>query len=120
MRAPGVRGGWRGCLFHRLKHFKLQISARLELSSFTRTGKLGKLGKWLGNQRTKKKSNKPLTVLGQEREAQLQELVDQGLLLWDASQRKGPRNEDDKRPFDAAWKRHFAALLKYKDQHGHW
>lgn len=69
------------------------------------------LGKWLTKQRQSKKGNGP--KLSQEREFQLQQLVDQGKLLWDASAMKV------RPPKEAPWPLQYAALLEYGHQHGH-
>lgn len=74
-----------------------------------------RLGVWLSTQRQAKKGARP--ALPPEREELLQELVDQGLLQWDvptlSSLLKNRQNGEEE------WPIHFAALLKYRDEHGH-
>lgn len=74
---------------------------------------VGKLGKWLHDQRQAKKGHKS-ERLRPEREEQLQALVDQGKLLWDASMMNWRRQQDE-----MCWRRNFAALIEFRRIHGH-
>lgn len=75
-----------------------------------------KLGRWLDDQRKARKGKR--TKLLPVREALLQRLVDNGSLLWDATELKP--NEINKKKGDMNWPRAFAALLKFGEIHGHY
>lgn len=73
----------------------------------------GRLGRWLDNQRQFKKNNK----LPAEREAQIQILVDEGKMYWDASSLSASGKFKVLGGHD--WLRHYAALVEYGKEHGH-
>lgn len=86
----------------------------------------GRLGRWLDRQKCAKRGMKKTTKLTPEHEAQLQELVDKGLLRWDASairnmakERRHSEGKGPKLPHVSLWSKHFAALKKYGEEHGH-
>ena len=62
------------------------------------------LGNWLIRQREHRKKGK----LTAEREAKLQQLVDQGKFVWDIQE-----------AFDSSWEDNFKQLQEYGEQHGH-
>ena len=95
---------------------------------------VGKLGKWLDNQRTARKQamlhgadvkHRVLedgtkifrTPLLPDREGLLQKLVDDGKLSWDNSMKQVAMIY--KTEGEIIWKRHFAALNHYYDTYGH-
>jgi hypothetical protein len=71
----------------------------------------GHLGSWLCYQRRLKK--KEQSKLQPDREALLQQLVDEGFLQWDIS--RGKHTQQSSIP----WPDHFAALMEYCKEHGH-
>jgi hypothetical protein len=75
----------------------------------------GRLGIWLCTQRQSKKGMR--SALAPEREELLQELVDQGILLWDVSHLSSILKS--KHHGEEEWPIHYAALLKFRDEFGH-
>lgn len=73
----------------------------------------GKLGTWLANQRSFHSGRRGRT-LSSERDELLQKLVDDGKLLWNASEMSGTKAFGQ-----ATWPLNFAALLQYRLQYGH-
>ena len=62
------------------------------------------LGKWVDKQRQSKKNGK----LTAEREAKLQQLVDEGTFRWSVQE-----------TLDSNWEETFKQLQEYGEQHGH-
>jgi hypothetical protein len=60
-----------------------------------------------------RKSGGTRMTLSPDQLAKLQQLVDEGKLLWDASERRGNKTTSGE------WRRHYAALLEYRRIHGH-
>jgi len=75
------------------------------------------LGQWLNTQRKGKMGTHASYRLGGTREQLLQLLVDQGHLLWDASEFKATVKL--KRVSDNQWPIHYAALLQFNSEFGH-
>lgn len=73
-----------------------------------------RLGIWLCTQRQAKKGMR--NALAQEREELLQELVDQNMLLWDVAHLSSILKS--KQHGEEEWPIHYAALVKYRDEHG--
>lgn len=80
----------------------------------------GNLGKWLAHQRRSKRgkgTESKLSRLLPDREFLLQQLVDDGKLLWNASELSSSCKS--KAFAELSWPRHYAALVMYSEEFGH-
>lgn len=100
--------------------YKCRINQNLDINDETTRTYFeyeGQLGLWLQRQRQAKKGTSKSYKLTSDREAQLQVIVDQGHLLWDASEMNSC--VERKVLGDNMWPLHYAALLAFGRENGH-